>query len=309
MKSQPLISICIPTYKREYLIEELINGIYSQKCDNSLFEVCITDNSDTDETENLINDKFSEIENLHYEKVECEGFRNSVEALKLGKGQFLKLHNDYSMFYEGSIQKLIEFVKDNLSTKPVVFYTLRGNDRIEKFCNFNSFINASNYLTTWSTSFSIWKVDFDRIMDSVLECNYMYPHTSLLFAEGYKTSFIIDNYNYFYNVQPKNKGGYKGKKGYNLLDNFVRIFLTMVDDDLISKQLITSETRKKIESNILRFCAKNYINLNNRSGYTYKFDNSKKIITTKCGMIGYIKYLFYCIIYRIRRVFKPNDIS
>ena len=26
MENQPILSICIPTYKREYLIEKLING-------------------------------------------------------------------------------------------------------------------------------------------------------------------------------------------------------------------------------------------------------------------------------------------
>lgn len=309
MDKQPLLSICIPTFKREYLIESLINGIYNQNCDNSLFEVCITDNSDTDETADLIKEKYSGVENLHYKKVKCEGFRNSVEALKLGNGKFLKLHNDYSMFCEGSLQKIIDSVRDNLNTKPVIFYTLRGNDSVEKYDNFNSFMNAANYLTTWSTSFSIWKDDFDKIMASGLECNYMYPHTSLLFAESYKKEFLVDNYNYFYNVQPKNKGGYKGKSGYNLLDNFVRIYLTMVDEDLVSKKLITDKTKRKIQNNILRFSAKNYVNLNNRPGFTYKFDDAKLIIITKCGNIAYVKYLLFCGAYRIRKVFKPNDIS
>ncbi len=54
MSDQPILSICIPTYKREYIIDELIAGIYEQGCDNNLFEVCITDNSKTDETKNLI---------------------------------------------------------------------------------------------------------------------------------------------------------------------------------------------------------------------------------------------------------------
>ena len=36
MENQPILSICIPTYKREYLIEKLINGIYAQNCDRSM---------------------------------------------------------------------------------------------------------------------------------------------------------------------------------------------------------------------------------------------------------------------------------
>ena len=198
MENQPILSICIPTYKREYLIEKLINGIYAQNCDRSLFEVCITDNSETDETQKLIQDKFSGIENLHYKKVECEGYRNSIEALKLGNGQFLKLHNDYTMFHDGCLAKLIDNVAALAKDKPVVFYTLRGKDEVRSFR------------------------DFDRLMTDGINCNSMYPHTSLLFAESWKNNFLVDEYGYFYNDQPKKKGGIKGKSGYNLVDNFVR---------------------------------------------------------------------------------------
>lgn len=309
MSTQPLISICIPTYKREYLIEKLINGIYAQNCDNKLFEICITDNSDTNETLDLINDKFSNIDNLHYKKVECEGFRNSVEALKFGNGLFLKLHNDYSMFYEGSLQKLIDSVKRYQKEKPILFYTLRGKEKEQKFNDFNEFMNNINYLSTWSTSFSIWKEDFDKLMNENIDCNYMYPHTSLLFAEHWKKQFVVDEYCYFYNEQPKKKGGYKGKSGYNLIDNFVRIYLTMVNEDLLNKKYIKNNTYKKIETNILRFCAKNYVNLNNRKGFTYSFENRRKIIMKRCGISGYIQFCLYTLIYRIRKIFKQNDIS
>jgi len=309
MSIQPLVSICIPTYKREYLIEKLINGIYAQNCDNNLFEVCITDNSDTDETLNLISDKFSHIENLHYKKVKCEGFRNSIEALKASNGLFLKLHNDYSMFYEGSLQKLIDSVEKYKENKPVLFYTLRGKEEKQIFNDFNEFMKNINYLSTWSTSFAIWKEDFDKLMKKDIECNYMYPHTSLLFAEYWKKEFVVDEYCYFYNEQPKKKGGYKGKSGYNLIDNFVRIYLTMVNVDLLDQHYIQGDTYRKIESNILRFCAKNYVNLNNRKGFTYSFENRKEIITNRCGTSGYIQFCIYVLIYRIRKIFKPNDIS
>ena len=153
MENQPILSICIPTYKREYLIEKLINGIYAQNCDRSLFEVCITDNSETDETQKLIQNKFSGIENLHYKKVECEGYRNSIEALKLGNGQFLKLHNDYTMFHDGCLAKLIDNVAALAKDKPVVFYTLRGKDEVRSLRDFDKFMDDINYLSPCISSF------------------------------------------------------------------------------------------------------------------------------------------------------------
>lgn len=309
MVNQPVLSICIPTYKREYLIEKLIRGIYAQNCDSSLFEVCITDNSETDETQNLIQNKFSGIKNLHYKKVKCEGYMNSIEALKFGNGQFLKLHNDYTMFNDGCLQKIIDGVVALRKDKPVVFYTLRGKDEVRAFHNFDEFMYDINYLSTWSSSFSIWKEDFDMLMKMGIDCNNMYPHTSLLFAESWKNNFLVDEYGYFYNEQPKKKGGIKGKSGYNLIDNFVRIYLSMVNNDLISKKLISHKTYARIEINILRFCANSYVRYNNRSGYTYSFDDKKNIITKQCGTRAYLQYYFFELIYRVRKQIKPNDIS
>ena len=65
MEKQPILSICIPTFKREYIIDKLIEGILVQNCDESLYEICITDNSETDETKELIERKYASIRNLH----------------------------------------------------------------------------------------------------------------------------------------------------------------------------------------------------------------------------------------------------
>lgn len=297
MKKQPLLSICIPTYKREYLIEQLLDGILGQKCDPNLYDICITDNSETDETQNLIQNKYKTVENLYYKKVQCQGFMNSIEALKLGDGLFLKLHNDYSMFNAGSLQALIDSVREFSKEKPVVFYSLRGKKCRETFNNFDSFMKAANYLTTWSTSFSIWKEDFDLLIGQGVICNYMYPHTSLLFAENYKKSFVIDDALYFENLMPKKKGGY------NLIDNFVRIFLTMVQEDLYDKKLISKDTYKVIERNILRFCAKNFVELNGKEGITYTFEKRDMIIKDRCGQNGYTLFNVYAIIYRFLKLF------
>lgn len=300
MLKQPVLSICIPTYKREYLIDKLIEGIYSQKCDNSLFEVCITDNSETDEAYNLIQSKYKGIENLHYKKVTCKGFLNSIEALKAGNGLLLKLHNDYSLFREGSLQKLINSAQTYQKDRPVIFYSLRGKKDVETFHDFNSFINKINYLSTWSTSFSIWKEDLEMLLNEKIECNYMYPHTSLLFGESKKTGYVVDDYSYFVNMEPKKKGGY------NLVDNFVRIFLSMVKTDLLDKKLITNDTYRKIESNILRFCATCFVNVKNKKYYTYSFENKKQIIIDQCGFKGYLLFKLFVLGYKAYNIFRPK---
>ncbi len=133
---------------------------------------------------------------------------NSIEAIKSGNGELLKLHNDYSLFEPGCLQKLIDGAQRYQKEKPVIFYSLRGKENIKKFNDFDNFISKINYLSTWSTSFSIWKEDLDSLLDKNIECNYMYPHTTLLFGMNNKTGYVVDDYKYFKNVNPKKKGGY-----------------------------------------------------------------------------------------------------
>lgn len=294
MDKQPVLSICVPTFKREYIIDQLLEGLLAQKCDESLYEICITDNSETDETKNLIEEKYSNVKNLYYKKVTVKGFLNSIEALKLGQGKLLKLHNDYSLFLPGSLQKLIDQAAANDEEQPLIFYTLRGKKKSEKFDNFDAFMSCINYLSTWSTSFAIWKTDFDKLMRQQIECNYMYPHTTLLFHENYKTSYLVDDTVYFKNIIPKKKGGY------NLVDNFVRIYLTMVNDDLVKPGLISRGTYHKIEFHTLRFCAANFVNVLTMESYTFSFDDTKKLITDQCGWKGYMVYRLFIPVYKLR---------
>lgn len=74
MENNCLLSICIPTYKRPEIIDQLLDTIYRQNVDHSIFEVCITDNSETDETKNVIEAKYKNIDNLRYKKTTCKGF-------------------------------------------------------------------------------------------------------------------------------------------------------------------------------------------------------------------------------------------
>lgn len=294
MEKQPILSICIPTFKREYIIDKLIEGILVQNCDESLYEICITDNSETDETKELIERKYASIRNLHYKKVKVKGFLNSIEALKFGQGKLLKLHNDYSMFLPGSLQKLIDQAVANDEEEPLIFYTLRGKKSVERFDNFDAFIKCINYLSTWSTSFAIWKTDLDRLLEQRIECNYMYPHTTLLFKENNKTGYLVDDTVYFESIIPKKKGGY------NLIDNFVRIYLTMVNEDLLKPKIISASTYRRIEFHILRFCAANYVNTKTINGYSFTFDDSKGLITNQCGWKGYLVYRLFIPIYILR---------
>lgn len=279
-----LLSICIPTYKRPEIIRELLNSIIEQNVEHKYYEIRITDNSETDETREIIEKEFSYIDNLYYKKTNCKGFYNSFEALKFGKGEFLKLHNNYSLFLPGSLGKIIQRVKDVEHEKPQVFFalgSLHGLRELETFDDYASFMDCITYLETWSTSFAIWKSDFDNILREGIVPNEMFPHTSFLHRIAGKSKFIVDNFQYVKNIEPKKKGGY------NLIDVFVRIYLTMVENELLQNNHIPLSVYRKIEIGILKFCADwYYIVLENPERYTFRFDNAEEIIFERCGVHG-----------------------
>ena len=156
MANGALLSICIPTYKREEILTQLIHSILSQEVDTSLYEICITDNSETDETKQVIETQFSHVPNLVYKKVVCKGFLNSIEALKLGQGKFLKLHNDYSIFNQGALAKIIGTLQLAEQEHAEPFFTLgklNNPQDIMIFDDYDSFMYNISLQATWSSAF------------------------------------------------------------------------------------------------------------------------------------------------------------
>lgn len=286
MKNKCVVSICIPTCKRSEIMDITLQSIYSQGVDSSLFEVCISDNSETNETKNLIENKYDNIGNIVYKKSNCKGFMNSIEALKLGSANILKLHNDYSKFKPGMLQKFIDSVRYNQNEDFLNFFSmgsLKNKDKQLTFDNFNDFLGNIHYYSTWSSAFSINKSDFDKLMLRDIEVDQMFPHTTLLYSLYDKTKYIVDDVAYVENLPLKKKGGY------NLIDNFVRIYLTMTKG-LLEKKKISGSTYNKIQRGIIKFCAQweNIVKFDNK--YYFVFDNKEKIILETCGRCNVMSY-------------------
>lgn len=289
MVRQPLISICIPTNNRVDIVRETIKSLLAQPADTNLYEICISDNSKTDETKRLIENEFSLVSNLRYGKSDCIVFFNSVEALKLGRGKLLKLHNDYSKFKPGALSQLIEIAQKYSESEDIIFFamgSIKAPKEITEYSNFNDFLNFISYMSTWSSAFSIWKKDLDSLIKKELPLDHMFPHTSLLFALTNKARYIVDNHEYVINLPLKKKGGY------NLIDNFVRIYLTMVHG-LLQDGSITAITYHKIEQEIIRFCAYWYVTVKLNHNFTFTFDNKEQLILARCGKLAMWQFLIY----------------
>lgn len=289
MNNQPVVSICIPTKKRVDIVRETLKSLLSQDADKTLYEICISDNSETDETKNLIEKEFSDVSNLRYRKSDCQGFLNSIEALKLGNGKLLKLHNDYSKFKPGALKDIIDASRKYSDEHDMIFFSMgsvNGPKTISKYTNFDSFLNFISYMSTWSSAFSIWKKDLDKLIQKKIQVDSMFPHTTLLFSLTDKNRYIVDNREHVESIPLKKKGGY------NLIDNFVRIYLTMVRGLLMDKS-IGKHTYDKIENGIIKFCACWYAIVKTNPNFTFSFENKEQLISNQCGKLAVCRFWIY----------------
>lgn len=286
MNNKPIVSICIPTNGRPDIIKETLDSIVTQTVDEQLYEVCISDGSPTDETEKIIKKYFEGYKNIKYVKSNCKTSFNLLEALKLGNGKYLKLHNDYCKFKK---EQLIEFLKNfylNNSEDTLMFFALGSlNNKIDiiKFNNFDKFIDNVGIQSTWAPTFCISKSDFDELMRKKIKIEMMFPHLSLLYALSDKKIFIVNDIDYIENIPLKKKGGY------NLPNTFVNIYLGMTKSLVINGR-ITKGTFNIIRKKILKFVATFMAETNSDERYYFSFDNYKNILKTYYSNMEIIRF-------------------
>ncbi|MFZ0596871.1 MAG: glycosyltransferase [Flavobacterium sp.] len=295
------LSICIPTNGRLEILKKTLDSIFIN-CEVSFsdFEVVISDNSTDNLLEELLT-SYKEFPNIIYSKTNSEGFLNSVNALNMGQGLFLKLHNNYTIFKKGGLKQIIAFIKNETIDKPVTFFTngVLKNSDIMNFDNFNSFTSELSYWNTWSTGFAIWKEDLEKY--SQKDLNKMFPHTSLLLRQNDKKSFLINNESIFINQEVSQKGGY------NLFKTFGVDYLLMMKE-LEKKSIISSNTFKKIKSDLFNnFFVEWYFNTKiKNNNYTYDLTDIRGSIKEYYSINEYyylifLSYLlaFKVVLYRI----------
>ena len=132
MNNLPLISICIPAYKRLEYLQRLFNSIAIQSYKN--YEVIVTDDSPDDSVAAFINN-YSGIENVYYyrNKTTLGTPENWNEAIRNAKGAWIKLMHDDDWFAdENSLQ---------------IFYeaTLKNSDCSFIFSAYNNISEGENF--------------------------------------------------------------------------------------------------------------------------------------------------------------------
>lgn len=285
--SKIYLSICIPTNGRLEILKNTLDSIFINcEVNFSDFEVVISDNSSDNMLLELL-DSYKEFPNIVYGKTTSEGFLNSINALNMGSGLFLKLHNNYTIIKNGALKQIISFIKNEEINKPVTFFTngaLKNID-VDTFDAFDTFSSQLSYWNTWSTGFAIWKEDLEKYSQKNL--NKMFPHTSLLLRQNDKKNFIINNKSIFINQEVSQKGGY------NLFKTFGVDYLKMMDE-LQKKAIISTITFNKIKSDLFNiFFVEWYFNTKIRNNnYSYDLTDIKGSVKEYYSIREYYYLIF-----------------
>jgi glycosyltransferase involved in cell wall biosynthesis len=109
--SNPLVSICIPTYNRPGLLREAVESCLAQTfCD---FEIVITDNSEHDDSERWIRQLSDPRIRYHKNERNIGGEANCAKALSLAQGQFIKLLMDDDLMKPQFLALTVAALKDH----------------------------------------------------------------------------------------------------------------------------------------------------------------------------------------------------
>lgn len=191
-----LLSLCMPTNGVVHWVFPVLDSIYSQGVDETLFEVVIADNGDNQEFKNKIKEYIKEHSNLVYAETNTPLFLNEIESYKRASGELIKFVNHRTKLVDGTLQRLVDFARENLADKPVSYFS-NGSLKIEKkqhvYGNFDAFVRGLSYWSTWSTGMTIWKSEFEQLPEDISSFNQLYPHTNILFSQRSREKYIIDN--------------------------------------------------------------------------------------------------------------------
>lgn len=144
------LSICIPTYNRSKYLKNCLNSIIiCKKFTNFNFQVCVSDNNSTDETEKIvrINEKIIEIKyNKNDQNIGHAG--NFLKVVSMADGDFVWLIGDDDLLLPHAIETL---------------YTLIYKHPNVDFFFVNSYHLSSEYLNDFPAPFNTLELPNDMV--------------------------------------------------------------------------------------------------------------------------------------------------
>lgn len=250
-----LISLCIPTNGVSEWIFPVLDSVYAQGIEETLFEVIVIDDGNNESFHKKMTDYCAGHNNIVYEKADTALFQNEIGAYKRASGEFIKFINHRTVLRKGTLAKYISFIQENRDSRPIVYFangTIRQREEICEYRSFDEFVKNLSIRTSWSTGMGIWREDFEKIPKDAVY-NELFPHTRVLFGERNRGKYVIDNRRLL-DEMPQ---GNIPKGSYDVFYAFAVEYPAILCDLLRSKD-ISADTFLSVKADTLEFVMEQY---------------------------------------------------
>jgi glycosyltransferase involved in cell wall biosynthesis len=184
MNEQPLVSICIPAYKRLHYLERLLASIAIQTFTD--YEVVVTDDS-PDESVGEFIAGYKAIHNIRYyrNKATLGTPENWNEAIRLAKGSWIKLMHDDDWF--ANEHALHIFYKSSMK-KPACSFFFSAYVNIEENSNVRKpvFLAWLGRLLLWQSPLNLFKKQYIGNPS----CTFIRSRSDLIYDSHFK--WVVD---------------------------------------------------------------------------------------------------------------------
>jgi glycosyltransferase involved in cell wall biosynthesis len=110
-KSKPILTVAIPTCNRSQSLEKVLSQLHKEK--NQDFQIIVSDNDSSDNTEAMIVEHQQSVHNLQYHKnnknLGCSG--NVLKLYELAKTRYIWFLSDDEEVLPGAIDRILEALK------------------------------------------------------------------------------------------------------------------------------------------------------------------------------------------------------
>lgn len=242
-----VVSLCLPTNGVIEWVFPVLDSIYRQNVDDSLFEVIVTDNGENYEFKTMMEKYAKEKENLIYKKTNAFMFHNQLEALKLASGEYFKLINHRGVFLEGALSEMIAIIERYQQEKPVIYFSNNAIKENYELDSFDAFVKHLGIYASWTTGVGIWKSDYDNLPADI-KIDKISPHSCILFSERHKSKYVINNLHFCKEIE----GSHANKGTYDLFKAFGVEELSITQNLYIDGD-ISADTLKSVKNAYKRF--------------------------------------------------------
>lgn len=308
MKNTPYLSLCIPTNGILEWVIPVLESIYSQHCDEKEYEIIITDNGTNLEFKKIMDEYASKHHNFIYKKTDAVMFLNQIEAFKLANGDLIKFINHRMPLLKNSLKYFINFVKEHLAEKPIVYFSngmLKSKQATRLFNSFDDYVRNLSYWSSWSAGTAIWKKDFEKL-DLSQGTNYLFPHTDIVFFEKNANQYLIDDTVLLYELPADTT-----KKGsYDIFNAFLVEYPHILEGLYVNKN-ISLATFEYIKRKNSYFVAELYLHYVLRGeSCSYNLDGYQQSVNRYYGDLEIRRKAFFVALKDFaRKIVRENKIS